>query len=53
MAYAMEAAAEHGIPFVVLDRPNPIRGDVVQGNVLDPDFASFVGLYPTSRCGTE
>jgi uncharacterized protein YbbC (DUF1343 family) len=46
MAYAMEAAAEHGIPFVVLDRPNPIRGDVVQGNTLDPDFASFVGLYP-------
>jgi uncharacterized protein YbbC (DUF1343 family) len=46
MAYAMEAAAEHDIPFVVLDRPNPIRGDVVQGNVLDPEFASFVGLYP-------
>lgn len=46
MAYAMEAAGEHDIPFVVLDRPNPIRGDVVQGNVLDPDFASFVGLYP-------
>jgi uncharacterized protein YbbC (DUF1343 family) len=46
MAYAMEAAAEHGIPFVVLDRPNPIRGDVVQGTVLDPAFATFVGLYP-------
>ncbi|NNL29382.1 MAG: DUF1343 domain-containing protein [Gemmatimonadetes bacterium] len=46
MAYAMEAAAEQGIPFVVLDRPNPIRGDVVQGNVLDPAFSSFVGLYP-------
>lgn len=46
MAYVMEAAGEKGIPFVVLDRPNPIRGDVVQGNVLDPDFASFVGLYP-------
>lgn len=46
MAYAMEAAGEAGIPFVVLDRPNPIRGDVVQGNVLEPEYATFVGLYP-------
>jgi len=46
MAYAMEAAGERGIPFVVLDRPNPIRGDVVQGNVLDPEYSTFVGLYP-------
>lgn len=46
MALAMEAAGEAGIPFVVLDRPNPIRGDVVQGNVLDPGFATFVGMYP-------
>jgi uncharacterized protein YbbC (DUF1343 family) len=46
MALAMQAAGEHGIPFVVLDRPNPIRGDVVQGNVLDPDFSTFVGMYP-------
>ncbi|HET9948708.1 MAG TPA: DUF1343 domain-containing protein [Longimicrobiales bacterium] len=46
MALAMEAAGEQGIPFVVLDRPNPIRGDVVQGNVLDPDFATFVGMFP-------
>ncbi|MEJ2205330.1 MAG: DUF1343 domain-containing protein [Gemmatimonadota bacterium] len=46
MAYAMEAAGAAGIPFVVLDRPNPIRGDVVQGNVLDPAFSTFVGLYP-------
>lgn len=46
MALAMEAAGEHGIPFVVLDRPNPVRGDLVQGNVLDPDFATFVGMYP-------
>jgi len=46
MAYAMEAAGAHGIPFVVLDRPNPIRGDVVQGNVLDPEYSTFVGLYP-------
>ncbi len=46
MAYAMEAAGAEGIPFIVLDRPNPIRGDVVQGNVLDPQYATFVGLYP-------
>jgi uncharacterized protein YbbC (DUF1343 family) len=46
MARAMEAAGEAGIPFVVLDRPNPISGTAVQGNVLDPAFASFVGLYP-------
>ena len=46
MAYAMESAGEAGIPFIVLDRPNPIRGDVVQGTVLDPAYATFVGLYP-------
>lgn len=46
MAYAMEAAGAAGIPFVVLDRPNPIRGDAVQGNVLEPGFSTFVGLYP-------
>lgn len=46
MAYAMEAAAEHGIPFIVLDRPNPIGGEIVEGPVLDPSLSSFVGLYP-------
>ena len=46
MALAMEAAGEANIEFVVLDRPNPIGGEAVQGNLLDPDFASFVGLYP-------
>ena len=46
MALAMEAAAEQGIAFVVLDRPNPITGLTVQGNVLDAQFSSFVGLHP-------
>ena len=46
MAYAMEAAQENDIPFIVLDRPNPIGGDKVEGPVLDPDFKSFVGNYP-------
>jgi len=46
MALAMEAAAENNIPFVVLDRPNPINGLDVEGNILEPNFSSFVGLYP-------
>jgi len=46
MSLAMEAAAECGKPFVVLDRPNPINGLAVEGPVLEPEFASFVGLYP-------
>ncbi len=47
MTLAMEAAAEQGIPMVVLDRPNPIGG-AVQGNILDPAFATFVGRYPVA-----
>jgi uncharacterized protein YbbC (DUF1343 family) len=46
MAYVMEAAEENDIPVVVLDRPNPIGGEKVEGPVLDPDFESFVGMYP-------
>jgi uncharacterized protein YbbC (DUF1343 family) len=46
MSYAMEAAAEVGIPFVVLDRPNPINGVSMEGNIHDPKFKSFVGLHP-------
>ncbi len=45
MTLAMEAAAEQGIAVVILDRPNPI-GATVQGNILDPAFATFVGRYP-------
>lgn len=48
MGLAMEAAAERDIPFVVLDRPNPITGARVQGNVLDTAHASFVGRYPVA-----
>ena len=48
MALAMSAAAGAGIEFIVLDRPNPIDGLSVQGNVLDPAFATFVGLYPVA-----
>ncbi|SFS86463.1 exo-beta-N-acetylmuramidase NamZ family protein [Marininema halotolerans] len=46
MAYAMEAAAQAGKPFMVLDRPNPIDGIHMEGPVLDPSYQSFVGLYP-------
>ncbi len=46
MAYAMEEAAAHGIPFVVLDRPNPITGHHVEGPVLHEGSLSFVGYAP-------
>jgi Uncharacterized protein conserved in bacteria len=46
MALAMQAARECGKRFIVLDRPNPINGFQIEGNILEPQFASFVGLYP-------
>jgi uncharacterized protein YbbC (DUF1343 family) len=46
MSLAMQAAAARQLRFVVLDRPNPIGGEQVEGPVLDPGFASFVGMYP-------
>ena len=46
MALSMQAAARHKMPFVVLDRPNPIGGEIVEGALLDPRFKSFVGMYP-------
>src|SRR5918993_891871 len=46
MALSMQAAARKQIPFVVLDRPNPIGGEIVEGALLDPRFKSFVGMYP-------
>lgn len=47
MAYCMEACAEAGVKFVVLDRPNPINGIFIEGPILKyPEFSSFVGVYP-------
>jgi uncharacterized protein YbbC (DUF1343 family) len=45
MGLAMQAAAGAGIPFVVLDRPNPLGGDYVSGFVLEAGRRSFVGQY--------
>lgn len=46
MAVAMEAAAEHNLEVVVLDRPNPLGGERIEGRVLDLKFQSFVGHLP-------
>ncbi|MBK5256500.1 MAG: DUF1343 domain-containing protein [Vicinamibacteria bacterium] len=46
MLHAMQACAAHGVKLIVLDRPNPIGGARVQGNVLDPHYLSFVGMHP-------
>jgi len=46
MAKVMEAAAEYDKEVIVLDRPNPLGGVQVEGNLVDEGFYSFVGLYP-------
>lgn len=46
MGLAMQSAAEAGLQFVVLDRPNPLGGTLTSGFVLEPEHASFVGRYP-------
>jgi uncharacterized protein YbbC (DUF1343 family) len=52
LALAMQAAAENNIPIVVLDRPNPVTGSIIEGNILEPAFQTFVGIYPVlSRHG--
>ena len=46
MANCMRAAARHGVPVIVCDRPNPIGGDQIEGASLSPGFESFVGQFP-------
>ena len=46
LGLVMEAAAELNIPIIVLDRPNPIRSDIVEGPILDLKYQSFIGKYP-------
>ncbi len=45
LGLAMEAAAENNIPFVVLDRPNPLGGIKIEGNLVEDGFISFVSQY--------
>jgi uncharacterized protein YbbC (DUF1343 family) len=45
MGLAMEAAAEHNIEFVVLDRPNPLGGLKIEGNLAEEGFISFVSQF--------
>jgi uncharacterized protein YbbC (DUF1343 family) len=45
MANCMRAAARHGLPVIVCDRPNPIGGLKVEGPTLEPGYESFVGQY--------
>jgi uncharacterized protein YbbC (DUF1343 family) len=44
--FMMEACAEAGKKALILDRPNPINGLAVEGNLLDPAYSSFVGPFP-------
>ncbi|MEG0011957.1 MAG: DUF1343 domain-containing protein [Muribaculaceae bacterium] len=45
MGVAMDACAEYGIEFMVLDRPNPIGGNKVEGNLVEPKYESFVSQF--------
>ena len=46
LTLVMKAAAENSIPLIVLDRPNPLRGDKIQGPLLEMEYSSFVGMHP-------
>jgi uncharacterized protein YbbC (DUF1343 family) len=46
MSYCMEVARKLRKKVVILDRPNPVGGRLVEGNILDTDYCSFVGRYP-------
>jgi len=45
VAHVIDACAELGKGVIILDRPNPLTGTRVAGNVLDPDYASFIGIH--------
>ncbi|PID59356.1 MAG: hypothetical protein CR986_06320 [Ignavibacteriae bacterium] len=46
LGLTIEAASENGIEFVVLDRPNPLGGNKVEGNIREEKFTSFISQYP-------
>jgi uncharacterized protein YbbC (DUF1343 family) len=46
LAYCLQEAKRHDKEILILDRPNPINGQTVEGNLLNPDLTSFVGVFP-------
>jgi len=50
MGNVMEAAAEHNVEMIILDRPNPLGGNLVDGNILKEEFKSYIGYYPIPYC---
>ncbi len=46
MSYCLESAKKYNKRVIILDRPNPINGNTIEGNLLKPDCVSFVGRYP-------
>ena len=46
LGIVMEAAGENGVNVMVLDRPNPLGGDIIEGGILDTAFKSFIGYFP-------
>ncbi len=46
VSYCLETAKKYDKKVFILDRPNPVGGRIVEGNMLDPDYRSFVGRYP-------
>ena len=49
MAHAMEVAGRVGLPVIVCDRPNPIGGVLVEGNIVEDAYRSFVGRFPIAN----
>ena len=45
LSLCLQACSDFGVAVVVLDRPNPVGGEMVEGNILEPEFKSFVGLH--------
>ncbi|MCB9218849.1 MAG: DUF1343 domain-containing protein [Ignavibacteriales bacterium] len=46
LGLAIEAASENNLEFVILDRPNPLGGKKIEGNITENDFISFIGQFP-------
>ena len=51
LTLVMDACARDRIPIWVLDRPTPVRGDIIAGPLLDPAYSSFVGMHPVHDPG--